>query len=329
MDIKKYKKMTEACIECGNCTRACKFLAKYNLKLNDVEKLCDLAYHCYLCNECYRACPVDISGKNLFIAMRRDIAYANGGKMSDDRSSGVLSEKIDYRFRNYRHITKNSVFFPGCNFISLYPKTGAAISKMLKRDYGIGTVHDCCGKPIAEAGLQEEENRAVAELIQRLSDGEVEEIITACPNCYYFLKDRLGSVRIVNIYEKFMELGVKITKLTNDINVYIPCPDRDSQKWLRDIELLTDSKLRIISSAQCCGLGGLASGREPELTKEMVSDISAEACGQAYSYCASCTGQFARAGIPKVRHILSLITGIDEKPDTKKSYLNRALQKLR
>ena len=67
--------------------------------------------------------------------------------------------------KNYRNATGKCILFPGCNFPSFYPKTMKKLVKLLK-EHGIGVAYDCCGKPIAELGLEADEKR----IIQRIND---------------------------------------------------------------------------------------------------------------------------------------------------------------
>ena len=40
------------CIHCNKCVKKCSFLTKYNIDLEAFSKREDLAYHCFLCNDC-------------------------------------------------------------------------------------------------------------------------------------------------------------------------------------------------------------------------------------------------------------------------------------
>lgn len=80
------------------------------------------------------------------------------------------------------------------------------LAALLKKK-GIGTVYDCCGKPIAELGLAVQEERIIRQIDERLKKAGVEEVIMLCPNCYYFLKGKL-SVRVTGIYEALERLGL-------------------------------------------------------------------------------------------------------------------------
>lgn len=321
ISLSQLQMKADACIHCGKCQEACAFLSKYQMDLGDVSRLQDHLWGCFLCGKCSQVCPSDIRGEELFKDLRR--MEVRDGNCDMKAYSFVLKEKRDYKFRNYRNATAGSVLFPGCNFPSLFPKTNRYLEKVF-REKGIGTVYDCCGKPVAELGLYEDEEKIFRRIIAELDDNGIEEIITMCPNCYYFLRDRIPQ-RVVSIYEKLETLQIPIHPVP-DVQVYIPCPDRESREWVDRIASLLGYEPVVVNRAQCCGLGGMAAVREPELAKTFTQLISQDT--PISTFCASCAGQFARNGQP-VFHILSRMLGINEKPATKTSYVNRVLTKFK
>ena len=73
--------------------------------------------------------------------------------------------------------------------------------------YDVGVVYDCCGKPIEELGLVSEAAGIIERINWKLKESGVEQVIMACPNCYYFLKGRLDA-EIISVYEKMAELKI-------------------------------------------------------------------------------------------------------------------------
>ena len=319
---------SKECVHCGKCTRHCKFLEKYKIDIGNMKDHEDLIYHCFLCGKCTVVCPMGIDGREIILRMRQKQVQENGGKMREKGYDMLIQEKKDYIFANYKNQTKNSVLFPGCNFPSFFPKATKQIIELLRKEAGIGVVFDCCGKPIAELGLLDKENEIIKRIEERLEKAGIEEIILLCPNCYHFLKPRL-KVKVVSIYEKLHELGLG-RKLLGKLHIFPPCPDRESLEILQDIRVFLEEKPEIINSAQCCGLGGCAGGKEPELAGDMVRVMAEEAentKNRIYTYCASCSGNFVRKGYLEAEHILLSVLGLAEKPDTKKSIINRAKTK--
>lgn len=318
-------KDAERCTHCHLCQDGCAFLSKYGIDIGNIDELKRLAYHCFLCGECTRACPEEIDGRETVFELRQErMVDADVRAVVEKKYKGLLAEKAEYRFRNYRRATSGLVYFPGCNFPSLFPKTSEYISKLLKENHGIGTVYDCCGKPVAELGLTEDEERILEDMSRRLKEQGITEIVTACPNCWEFLSGRI-KVPVVDIYTKLHELGYS-RKLEGDYKLFVPCPDRGNLELLEAVKLFIGGKVEVVSGINCCGLGGGAAANEPELARSFTECLKTE--DRIYTYCASCTGNFTRNGVP-VGHILTEILDTNEKPDTRKSYINRVLTKYK
>ena len=316
----------DKCINCHLCRDNCDFLTKYGIDICDTDRLRELAYHCFLCGKCTSVCPVGIDGREIIMEMRRERASSDERTSIEDAYKGLISEKRNYRFRNWKHVTSGSIFFPGCNFPSMYPKTNKMLSKLFA-DNGIGTVYECCGKPVAELGLAEDEERIINSIREKLREASVTEIVTACPNCRDFFGDRLG-VKVRSVYDNLSELGAGKT-VKGDIELYLPCPDREKKLWVEELRPFVEGEIRINDSAQCCGLGGSAISCERELADGFVKKLGESIDDHIFTYCASCVGRFRRSGLKPVDHILPFIMGTDEQPDTLKSYLNRVMTKVK
>ena len=315
----------EKCLRCHNCRDNCDFLSKHGIDICDTEKLRELAFHCFLCGRCTAVCPAGIDGWGIIMEMRREIAASD--KVSIEKAyRGLIAEKRNYKFRNWKHVTSGSIFFPGCNFPSMYPKTNAALVKMFE-EHGIGTVYECCGKPISELGLAQDEEMIIAWISKRLESEGVTEIVTACPNCRFFFGDKLGA-RVRSVYDKLSELG-EGNALEGDMEFYVPCPDRTEKLWIEELRPFVKGEIIINDSAQCCGLGGSAVLCETEIADGFVKRLVESTERPLHTYCASCVGRFRRKGLKTIDHVLPQIMGTNEQPDTGKSYLNRVLTKFK
>lgn len=310
----------DRCIRCGTCTRNCYFLEKYGINLKEFSEYPELAYSCFLCGRCKAVCPKDIDGARIAVLMRQ---------MRSDRDSykSLLWEKSPYKFANYRKGRKKSVLFPGCNFTAFYPKTTKYLERIMA-EHGIGTVFDCCGKPVYELGLRGDAENSLERAASRLKEQGVEELIVLCPNCYHFLKDRLG-IPIVTIYQKLRELGGGQTVKKDRIPIYYPCPDRDNKEMFREIcRYLEGETTEPFGDVQCCGLGGCAGVKEPELSREM-AESAKKYSDELYTYCASCISNFRRKGMEGAYHILPMILGIEERvPLGIQPFMNRVRRRF-
>lgn len=317
------------CVHCGKCTKHCLFLEKYGIDLKELSEKPELAYHCFLCGACKEVCPKGIDGKAIALANRRKQVEAGGGKLPDKSYDGLLLEKNPYKFANYRHANKKAVFFTGCNFPSFYPETtDKLVDEFQKR--GIGVVYDCCGKPIEELGLAKEAEQIVGRINKKLNEAGVEQVVMACPNCYYFLQGRLDA-EIVSVYEKMQELGIGKSFQKERIPMYYPCPDRKDKKIAQEMQaFLSGEVVDAFPDVQCCGLGGCASGKEADVAQAMTDRVKASTETELYTYCASCICSFRRRGYEEAKHILPILMEVDEKvPLGKTPILNRAKCKFK
>lgn len=319
----------EDCIHCGKCTRNCLFLEKYKIDLVGLSEKPELSYHCFLCGKCREVCPKGINGREIALFNRRKIVEERGGKLPDNSYDGLLLEKSPYKFANYRHAGKKAVFFTGCNFPSFYPETTDKLVEEFKK-YGVGVVYDCCGKPIEELGLVEEAKGIIDRINKKLKDAGVEQVVMACPNCYYFLKGRLDA-EIISVYEKMDELGMGVPFEKERIPMYFPCPDRTDKKIAEDMKAFLPGEVAdAFPNLQCCGLGGCAAGKESDLAQAMTDKVKNSEETELYTYCASCICSFRRRGYENAKHILPILMGIDEKvPLGKTPILNRAKCKFK
>ena len=320
------------CIHCGACTGQCTFLGKYHMDLEEFARHPELAYHCFLCGACTACCPAGIDGRVIAMALRRQRIREAGAfkNLPEAKAQRLLVlEKKDYLFRSYRHGTSGSVLFPGCNFPSFYPETTAMLSRLLRERAGIGTVMDCCGKPIAELGLEAQSRRLSGGLSQRLHSAGVTEVIVLCPNCYAYLREHLD-LPVVTVYEKLRQLGLVMPIRAERFDLFLPCPDRMNREMLGTFLPLLEGKPVPIRGVQCCGLGGCAAAQEPELAAGFSKALRDRQPDAVYTYCASCAANLTRGGVKNVRHVLVELLGTGERPaEGLKSLFNRAAAKLR
>ena len=318
------------CIHCNKCKNECLFLDKYDLDISDVDRLRELSYHCFLCGKCSEVCPKGIDGREIILRMRQEEVSANNDKLAKKGYSILLFEKKDYIYKNYRKGNKKSVFFPGCNYPSFYPETTKYLSKMLEEVAGMGTVYDCCGKPISELGMKKQEETILNNIYKRMKSSGVEEIVTMCPNCFHYFRQKFKEykfdLQVKSIYEKLSEYKIG-RKIEGDFSVFLPCPDREQKVMHKHIENFVTGDMKPINDIQCCGLGGCAIVKEPELAQEMCDNMKLKK-EQVYTYCATCAGNLERRGAGEIKHILNEIVGSNEKAAIKSSMLNRAKTKF-
>lgn len=310
--------LEKQCISCGKCTANCEFLSKYQLDFSMEEKIKKWAYHCMLCGTCSRVCPIGIDGRARILNFRRESVEEKAGKL--DGYKVLRGEKVKYKFKNYRRGQKKSVLFLGCNYPSLFPQTTKTLIELME-GHDVGVVFDCCGKPIGELGLEREANSIIERLQEQFVHNHIEELIVVCPNCYYYLKDKI-KIPIRTIYEELAFINTEVSTIKEESQFFIPCPDKDEKKWLNDIQQCMEGEIRVVEDVQCCGLGGVASSKEPEYPSSMATKLDSHN-KNTYVYCASCAGSFRRNGVKQIYHVLNEILESNEEPDIKRSMINR------
>lgn len=327
------------CIGCSLCQRHCLFLQKYGINLRELSMRPELLYGCFLCDRCLSDCPKDISGKEIALSGRAALRHEQGG--TPKGSAGLLWEKDPYRFANYKRANRTggdsaSALWTGCNFTAFFPNTDRRLRALFSA-HGIGVIHDCCGKPVSELGLSADAEWNMEEIIRKLREQRITELVMVCPNCYYYMKPLLPKeIRLVTVYRKLQELGLGRKLSKEALPLYLPCPDRKERIFREDLRafLPEDAEETSYADLQCCGLGGCAFLQEGELSAEMsrqaVRLSESAAAGKAlYTYCASCVSRFQRQGLSGARHLLPLILGTEEAlPGGVRPFLFRAAQAL-
>ena len=300
----------EGCISCGKCTEHCVFLNKYGLNLAELEKRPELAYSCFLCGKCKEVCPVDIDGAAIALNMRLRAAQLGAQENAGPGYAALLLEKNPYKFSNYKKAHGKSVIYPGCNMPAFLPETMNKL-ELIADKHGMGIIYDCCQKPVKELGLNQDAENNLHRLKRYIEEYGTEEIVTCCPNCYKVLSSELD-VPVISIFAKLRELGEGKKISIENIPMYKPCPERDGASFLNDIEYFIEGEIAFpYEDVQCCGLGGCAGVKEPDLAKKMTENVIS-GDQPLYTYCASCISSFRRKGKEDSYHLLPMILDVEE-----------------
>lgn len=309
-------KNLDHCIDCSACTKKCEFLTKYDLNLVDFYNRPDLAYHCFLCDVCTKVCPVDIDGVEISLYLRaknpKKFSYLNFSKQSPFKSPYIYANNSDKK--------SDELMFFGCNFPGYFPQTTKYLIELLGKN-GVDFSIDCCGKPLYEANL--DFSKTKNHLINLLNKKGVKKIITACPNCYYFFKDKANlGVEISSIYQKLKELDL-MHNIEEKMSLFFPCPDKFRREMFDEFKEYIDFE-NSFKKVNCCGMGGLAKSSELEIYANGIQTIKEKNTDNVYTYCATCAGNFGKNGIKNVKHLTSEFLGVCESPDT--NYMKNVLK---
>ncbi|WP_165043278.1 heterodisulfide reductase-related iron-sulfur binding cluster [Adlercreutzia sp. ZJ138] len=240
----------------------------------------------------------------------------------------TCSEKSHYPFKRYPSESCDTVLFPGCAFPSQFPRTMDALAELC-RTHGIGIAYDCCGHPLDGFGVQGGTDRVLSGIARRLKKRGCTRVVAVCPNCLNLLQERLG-IPTISVFELFEELGVRPKGTFEPGVLFTPCPDlrhhemRDALRRSCDLSAVDDLK-----KVGCCGLLPKLAAQGPDVVRRHTQRVFDAADGRRiYTYCASCLGQFARLGNSNCQHAVSVFLGVEEAPDAKRAFWNRAKRKF-
>ena len=241
----------------------------------------------------------------------------------------ICLEKAHYPFKNYPKETLKDVLFPGCAFPSQFPKTMKKIAEVCKA-YGCGVAYDCCGHPLDGYGVEGGTDKVLRGIESRLKKIGCERVIVLCPNCWKLMNARLN-VPVISIYEYLLSVGFEPQNKAKEEGVlFTPCPDRPKkvlEEQLRKFPLF--ECVETMTKVPCCGLLPEIMKKGPEAVQKSTHKVM-DAAGDKtiYTYCASCLGQFSRLGNNNCKHVLSVLLGVEEVPDSKNAFMNRAKAKF-
>lgn len=239
-----------------------------------------------------------------------------------------LGEKSHYPFKSYPTVRCETLLFPGCAFPSQFPRTMDALALLCRRA-GFGVAYDCCGHPVAGYGDARGAERIAGNLNRRLAKLGCKRAVLACPNCLQHLKGKL-ECEVVSVFDVLGELGVGNAGSFGRGVLFVPCPDKGTRALEGAMRGRYDlSGVETMGGVGCCGLRPDIAARGPAVVEKMGGLVVDKARGaRLYTYCASCLGQFARMGCRDCRHVVSVLLGVDEPPDSARALANRARRAL-
>ena len=239
-----------------------------------------------------------------------------------------VSEKARYPFKSYPTQPCETLLFPGCSFPSQFPRTMDALSQLC-RNAGMGVAYDCCGNPLEGFNEPQKAQRVIDSLNRRFANLGVKRAVFVCPNCLSYLDGKVNC-EVVSIFDIFEELGTPCAGEFHQGSLFIPCPDKKKRVLEQKLRSLYDlSSVQTMEGVACSGLRPDLASRGPEYVAKLSNMIIDKADNQClYTYCASCLGQFSRMGYQTCTHVVSVVLGVTETPDSAHALANRARRKF-
>ncbi len=347
--------VSSACISCNVCISECAFLSRYGspARIAELFEKGDFdaarAFECSLCGLCSAVCPVGLEPDKFFMELRTLCTDRKITSLKKFRPLLNYEKAGTSKLFSFTHIPEGSktVFFPGCALPGTRPDTTFMLYDYLKEKEPLtGIILDCCMKPSLDLNRVEPFNVKMKSLVDLLEEKGVEQIVTACPNCYRVFSEHAETVKTSIIYDYLKEKDLPLPSAcpnTSDpvMTIHDPCSIRYSDHIHGSVrELLTGTGVNFREmkhnrkNSLCCGEGGAVGFTAPESASTWKGKIKEEAGDEEIiTYCAGCANSINKAA-PAV-HILdiifntkkySLMHGNVSSPFT---YINRLLLKRR
>ncbi len=316
--------MQKECVECGLCSRECRFLQRYGSPRQiafEFELLSSahrkMAYACSLCHLCTAVCPKGLDPARMFLEMRRAAVYEGLAPYPQhDRVLNYERRGVSRRYTWYGLPSGcDTVFFPGCTFTGTRPGTTLRFFRYLKQHISsIGVVLDCCTKPSHDLGRDRYFRAVFGEMKRFLLDNGIRKVIVACPNCHQTFKTHAEEMAVMTAYEFMASDGIPTLSRTGEtVTVHDPCALRFEEAIHTAVrQLLEKQGLAVHEMAHqgrdtlCCGEGGSVGCLAPELSEHWGLLRKKEGKGRrTFTYCAGCAGNLRRR-MP-VGHLLDLM----------------------
>ncbi len=327
-----------ACTDCGICRAECTLQQESKGTIREFfrqvvtgqpdEEALRFVERCALCGGCSSACPAELNVPKVIMAARQLLIESGATNLEDylvmlvDHDVHLFTiyrETYGIQYDDLKRERCDTVFFPGCTLGAYGPAlTRAAHAWLEKREGPVGFNEACCGLSLSEIGLAERAARYHARLRAELAHRQAHRIVTACPNCFYYLRDTLEDMQVVSIYDLMEQdhLGIAVKSL---LTIHDSCPDRRGLIGSRVRRLLAGSRLVEMRHhgpmALCCGSGGIVSLVEPKLCAERAGarwkEFDQTGADQCVTACMACAYRLQRARPGnRVVHLLELAFGI-------------------
>lgn len=223
---------------------------------------------------------------------------------------------LNQLFSKIKEMFGNSCYYPGCLTRFALPEIEQNYVKILKAlEIDFVQMPDsimCCGAPAYNAGYEDVFSSHKEKLISWFKQYDVNKIITNCPTCSSFLKDKYN----YNVYHVTQIIAKHLPKLaaiasSEKITFHDPCHlGRYSNIYNEPRDILKAMGFQVVEMrdnkerALCCGAGAGLRNSKPGLSKDIakkrIQQIVEAGTKKAVTCCPMCYVQLkenAPAGI--------------------------------
>lgn len=245
--------------------------------------LVDRIYECLMCGHCSNVCPAGIRVEEIMHSTRRRLA--SSGKLP--KAVRSLVSNIELNGNIYGKSIEDQdlrrselVYFPGCVSSLRYRRIVDATMRCISRVGLKASILEgvCCGAPAWAAGFAETYDQ-ISERLKSILEGR--EVVTGCPQCYYFLKcNRIQVQHVTQLYAELLHSQrVRFPKpMESTVTYSDPCYLARFTNIVDEPRSLIAAipKLRLVEmrsnrkNTRCCGNGlELVQTSYPELAGEV------------------------------------------------------------
>lgn len=338
MKSNEVKQAINNCVECGLCAKDCSFLRESGESPAAMAKrgiTASEAYSCSLCGLCAAVCQQGVNPMEMFAERRREAVANNEIEIDDyrymfpDRKNNVMSvyrqeSGIDYS-ESDSFSTADTCFFPGCTLMTYSPALTRETFKRLKSSGECQEMWtECCGKPLNQLGLQKRLENMQNDLKQFIKDHNIKRLITACPGCYYELREIFNAEELIiqTVYE-VLTVDKQDHSGGGRYTIHDSCPDRSEGAFARHVRHALEQQNCALSEMKhnrentiCCGSGGQQSHFRPDLVDEVIktrqNEVQQTGAETLVGCCMSCILKYdgKMPGVSVV-HALSLLLDVE------------------
>lgn len=285
-DIKKNYEffVNKSCAACGVCSIACPLGIDFSIFNLNYRKLNPNAISKVLNNFAYKnhesalkTAKMSLKIANMFDNVKLDESLK---KFKLPQSRKYLPKANDYAFKGNMKID-NVIYFTSCLNKAFKPndkmhdkRSIQEVFESLCKKAGIGVIYPpndlCCGKAYEDyADIQEKNN---AKLKQFLSEQKYPVVLdhTACSSKVIKTHKDYEVYDLSEYLLKFVVPRLKITKINEDIGLYVMCAAKKIglEKTLKELaSICTNGRILIDIDTYCCGFAGYKGFLMPKLNE--------------------------------------------------------------
>jgi Fe-S oxidoreductase len=285
-------------------------------ELEASDTLVDRIYECLMCGHCSSTCPAGIrveeiiqETRTILVSARKTPHTLRSIASKINLSGNVYGKEIE----GYDLPDNELVYFPGCVSSIKHPElANVTISCLNSAGVEVTVLKGiCCGAPAWAAGFTEVYDKISEKLQAMLED---KNVVTSCPQCYYFLK-KIRHIQVQHVTQTYTEMLNKqklrpLKPIKGTYTYFDPCylarfsnivdEPRAVMSHLRKFKLIEMESNR--KNAKCCGNGlGLGQTSYPELSSKVARnrvgealDITAETVVTSCPHCYLTLGKVGR-----------------------------------